>query len=363
MKLKNILPFGLFLLAVCLSSCSSDKSSKKSKEKSYLPVARGEANVILVVMDTADWDGQIGNTLRDVFSEYVPGLPQAEPYFKIRNINPNKLNSILKSAKNMIFLTTLDNKSSQSRKMMENFTDESLKKIASDTSLFMRPQKNQFAKGQEILHLFGQTKGQLVQHLRQNKMRLRNYFLDVENKRVAQGIFKVREKALEQNIAETHGFKFNIPLGYDMSKNLKDFVWVRFLDPEFEKNIFVHYRPYNTKVPFDDPLTFRESITSTYMRDVEKPEIYMTLQGEDGEYQQVEEVNFKGKYAKESRGLWMLSNISAGGPYVSYVFVDESQKRIYYLEGYVYAPAGDKRLLMQEIEIILQSFVSGEDLK
>jgi len=89
----------------------------------------------------------------------------------------------------------------------------------------------------------------------------------------------------------------------------------------------------------------------------------MTLQGDRDEYQQVKEVNFKGKYAKEIRGLWMLNDISSGGPFLSYTFVDESQKRIYYIEGYVYAPADDKRIPMQEMEIILKSFVSGTDLK
>ena len=96
------------------------------------------------------------------------------------------------------------------------------------------------------------------------------------------------------------------------------------------------------------------------MRDIQKPEIYMTTQSERAN---IREVSFQGKYAKECRALWKLSDISSGGPFVSYVFVDESQKRIYYLEGYVYAPGEDKRTFMQEVEVILQSYQSGEKLK
>ncbi|MFY0626060.1 MAG: DUF4837 family protein [Reichenbachiella sp.] len=361
MRLKHIYSIGFFLFLGLITSCSSDKPSVP-KDKTYLPIARGEANVILVIMDTADWTSEIGLTLKDIFSEFVPGLPQSEPYFKIRNINPLKLNSVLKSAKNMIYLSTIDNKSSQGRKMMEFFTDKSLKKITEDSSLFMRPQSDMYAKGQEILHLFGQNKNQLLSHLKQNKLRLRNYFLSKENARVAKNIFKVREKGIEKKLAETHGFKFNIPYGYDLAKDLRDFVWVRTIDPDFEKNIFVHYAPYNSKEPFNDVLAFREKITSTYMRDIEKPEIYMTLQGDGNEYQQVKEMSFNDKYSKEARGLWMLNDISSGGPYISYTFVDESQKRLYYLEGYVYAPGGNKRVHMQEIEIILQSFLSGKEI-
>ena len=86
----------------------------------------------------------------------------------------------------------------------------------------------------------------------------------------------------------------------------------------------------------------------------------MTLQNG---YEEITEVNFKGRYAKQTRGLWKLSDISGGGPFVSYLFVDESQRRMYYLEGYVYAPSKDKREFMQEVEAIVNSFKSGEELK
>lgn len=351
---------GLFLTLslITIASCAPDQNGNGSK--AHLPVARGEANAVLAVMDTTQWNGPVGEALRDIFSEYVPGLPQDEPYFKLRNINPLKMNNILKTAKSMIFVSTMDNRGAQSRAMQNYFTASSLEKIKNDTSLYRLTQKNQFARGQEIVHLFGQTEKQLIAHLKRDRDILRNYFLNIENQRISKAIFKVREKQIEKTLRETHGFDVKIPYGYDLAKNQRDFIWVRLLDPEYEKNIFVHYRPFNSKDPFDDVLAFREEITSSYMRDIQKPEIYMTLQNEN---MNIREVNFKGKYAKESRGLWKLSDISGGGPFVSYVFVDESQKRLYYLEGYVYAPSKDKREFMQEIEVIVNTFRSGEDLK
>ena len=355
-NIQNLLVSTLFILLV---ACSSEQS-ENGGGKSHLPVARGEANAILCVMDTSQWNGPIGEALRAIFSEYVPGLPQDEPYFKLRNINPLKMNNILKTGKSMIFVSTMDNQGAQSRAMQNYFTSSSLEKILQDTALYRLPQKNQFARGQEILHLFGQTEEQLIHHLKRDKSLLRSYFSTIENDRIGKALFKVREKQIEKTLRETHGFDIQVPYGYDLAKNQRDFIWIRLLDPEFEKDIFVHYRPYNSKDPFEDVLAFREEITSSYMRDIQKPEIFMTLQNEN---MNIKEVNFKGKYAKEVRGLWKLSDISSGGPFVSYVFVDESQKRLYYLEGYVYAPSKDKREFMQEIEVILNSFRSGEELK
>lgn len=359
MTLRNTHYLLIFLISFLTVSCSSD-TAKNGGSKSHLPVARGEANAILCVMDTTQWNGPVGEALRDIFSDYVPGLPQDEPYFKLRNINPLKMNNILKTGKSMIFVSTMDNQGAQSRAMQNYFTSSSLEKILSDTALYRLPQKNQFARGQEILHLFGQTEQQLIAHLKRDKEVLRNYFLTIENERISKAVFKVREKQIEKTLRETHGFDVQVPYGYDLAKNQRDFIWIRLLDPEYEKNIFVHYRPFNSRDPFEDVLAFREEITSSYMRDVQKPDIFMTLQNEN---MNIREVNFKGKYAKELRGLWKLSDISGGGPFVSYVFVDESQKRLYYLEGYVYAPSKDKREFMQEIEVIINTFRSGEELK
>ncbi|MEO9965997.1 MAG: DUF4837 family protein [Reichenbachiella sp.] len=358
MNLTHLRIKAILLLLVFISVTSCDSVTENNGSKSHLPVALGESNAVLAVMDTTQWNGPLGEALREIFSTYVPGLPQDEPYFKLRNINPLKMNSILKTAKSMIFVSTLDNNGAQSRAMQNYFTTSSLEKILDDSSVYRLAQKNQFARGQEIVHLFGQTEDQLITHLKRDKELIRNYFLNIENKRISQSIFKVREKQIEKTLRETHGFDIQVPYGYDLAKSQRDFVWIRLLDPEYEKNVFVHFRPFNTKEPFDDVLTYREELTSSYLRDIQKPDIYMTLQNEN---KNVREVNFHGKYALETRALWKLSDISAGGPLLSYLFVDESQQRLYYLEGYVYAPSKDKRALMQEMEVILNTFRSGED--
>ncbi|MGL1887200.1 MAG: DUF4837 family protein [Reichenbachiella sp.] len=352
-----------FIVLVCFSffigSCGSDGNKKDVKSedaKAYLPKSAGAPNAIMVVMDTSKWNHKIGDALREVFSEYVEGLPREEPYFKIRNVNPYKFNSIIKRSSNVVMLYTLDDRSRQGWQMRKFFTDESLKKIAGDSSLFMLPQKNVYAKGQEVLHLFGQTEDQLIAKLRANKDRIRNHFIKIENDRISKSVLRVREKTIEKKLATDYDFTIKVPYGYDISKALKDFVWIRQLDPQIEKNIFIHFKPFDSEEVFDDVLAYRESITDVYMRDIEKPDIYMTLQDTMAV---IREVNYNGLYAKQTRGLWKLSDISGGGPFVSYVFVDEKQKRVYYLEGYVYAPSKDKRALMQEMEVILSTFKSS----
>ena len=70
----------------------------------------------------------------------------------------------------------------------------------------------------------------------------------------------------------------------------------------------------------------------------------------------LKKTQFKGRYAIESRGLWKINDNSLGGPYVSYTFVSEKEKLIYYIEGFVAAPGKKKRVLLQEVDAILSTF-------
>jgi hypothetical protein len=74
------------------------------------------------------------------------------------------------------------------------------------------------------------------------------------------------------------------------------------------------------------------------------------------------ETNFLGKYAIMTQGLWRMSDASMGGPYVNYTFYDEATKRIYMLDGSVFAPKYHKKGLIQSADVTLQSFKTKAEL-
>ena len=63
---------------------------------------------------------------------------------------------------------------------------------------------------------------------------------------------------------------------------------------------------------FSNIRAHRESITSTWLRDSEKPELYLSTQLELPVSS--EPFLFHGQYAVRSCGLWKLSDHSIGGP-------------------------------------------------
>ena len=60
-------------------------------------------------------------------------------------------------------------------------------------------------------------------------------------------------------------------------------------------------------------------------------------------------------YAVEMRGLWKTNNITMGGSFISYTIVDQAKNRLYYIEGFVYAPGLNKREFLRELEAVIRT--------
>lgn len=343
----------------------------ENTSQSTLPQARGTNDEVLLVMDSTAWAGELGDELRLTFREAMPGLPQPEPYFDLRYVDPFKLNSVLRSAKNILFVTTLDNKTSAGRRMQSYFTEESIKRIREDTDLYMFERQDEFARGQEIYHLFGNTEAELIDNIQENRLKIRQRLENVLLDRITQGLYKGNEqRSVGKYLLENYGFSLRVPFGYDvvpLADSAKDFVWLRQLG-EIDKNIVVTFKDYTSEDAFapESILAFREKQLGHYIAD--DPTAYMTVQrvvprGEGVEPDTItlveyDTVTFQGNFAVETRGLWRMSNDSMGGGFLGYTFVDEAQDRLYYIEGYVYSPGEKKRPSIRELEAILRTFAT-----
>jgi hypothetical protein len=304
----------------------------------------------------------VGDALRDIFLEPIPGLPQEEAYFNPRFVRPQDLNSVLKLVKNLVYVATLDDKTPGGQILLRNFTKNSIERIKKDPSLFMFSKSDQFARGQEVLHLFGNNDQELVENLYENEEKLREHFLKLERKRLRSSLFKTRErKKLENVIRKKHDFHIRIPYEYELAKQQDNFVWLRHYDQVVDKNIYIFYKNYESEDVFqaEEIVDLRNEIGQTYLKDVEKPDIYMTT--EERFLPETQEVNFNGKYAIQSRSLWKLSDLSRGGPFLSYIFVDEELNRLYYIEGYIDSPGVDKRDNIIELNALLHTFLTKNE--
>lgn len=347
----------IFITAGLVHGC---RPAAEKVKKDFMPAARGEVDEIILVIDSAQWKSQLGEEIKNVYQDYLKVLNQDEFEFSLNRVSPIKFNSVLQNAKNLILAMTLDSKSRESRSVREFFTDNSLKMIQRDSSLYYTVRKDEFAKGQVVLYLFGQNEGQLARKIKKNKEVLKALFASEVAKRAKENVLSKTKGNLMKAVTENHGYRISIPFGYDLAKDLKDFIWLRKLEAQAEHNVFVYEKPYNDPVFYQKIDELRDNVTGMFLRDSEKPAIYIERQEIVPTY--TKRVDFNGKFAVEARGLWKISDNSGGGPYVSYTFVDEPAQKLYYIEGYVYSPGEKKKKLIREVDAILNSFKTPTEL-
>lgn len=351
----------ILLSSVYLFSCDLEETAQQYEN---LPKANGIPGEIFVVMDSAAWEGQVGMEIRSIFGEVVPTIPREEPQFKLNYFSPKNFQGFLKKQKNIMFVTVLGDKSTGNRRLKSYFTNESLKMIEDDPSLFMYSKQDEFARGQEVLHLFGETSEVLVENLSRNKQKLLNHFKKIEEDRIYRGFYSVQyEKGISSHIEKKLGCELKVPLGFEIGLEDEKFIWLRSFSPDIDKSIFISYVDYTSEDMFslDSLLKLRTELSKPYiLYKPEDPDSYLLTETENFDVFR-EEINFKGLFAVELRGLWKLNKYYMGGPFISYAMVDESTNRLYYIEAFLYSPGKPQRDIMRELETILKTFkVAGK---
>jgi hypothetical protein len=337
-----------------------------NKENSdYLPKANGKPGEIVLIVDSMDWKGPLGTELRNIFHATVPGLPQDEPMFSTIYIHPEKNLKLLTQLRNLVYVFTLDQNTRGSRTIRETISPETIKRIKEDTSFFMSSIKDEFAKGQEVLYLFGDTEENLIEHLKKNRQNIIDHFNLLERARLEKSLFtKKSTEGVAAFLRREQKIDIRIPVGYKLANRQKDFIWLRQIDPDKDRDIFITWKPYESEYQFlPDSLTaWRDAVAKKYLfEDPKNPISYLVVEREDAELL-TRQVNFNNHFAMEVRGLWRTNNRTMGGPFLGYAIADQEQGLLYYIEGFAFAPGKDKREFMRELETILWSFRTSADL-
>jgi hypothetical protein len=347
----------LILFSIGLLACSESDLNNR-----LLTKAAGKPGEIILVMDSLQWQGELGTVLRKTLNIEVPGLGRPEPLFYVHYVEPTLFNSVLNKTKNIILVATLDSKT-KGGQVVKNFMTPNY--IQDNPDKFIISQKDIYASGQEVLYLFSGTEQELVARINKNRALIRNFFNQKEKERLLASMFVAKEKTgISNRMLKEHGFMLRIPNGYRLEANEADFVWYR-SPGAIDKNIFVYYTTYNSDKAFENKniIALRNRITGQYIfEDPEDPQSFIIADTVNipTVYRSVK---FNKKYSKEIRGIWKANNLSMGGPFMAYIFVDETNDRLYYIEGFIVAPGKNKREPMRELEAILSTFKTASELK
>ena len=359
MRVVSIL---LISLIVFVSCTPSEKTRVEN-----LPGATGKPGDMIIIMDSIQWKGELGNQLRKIFKPEVPGLPRDEPLFDVIYVYPRKGYTLLTQIRNLVFVFTLDQNTAGSKIMKETFTEETLQKIKNDTSFFLVTRKDEYSRGQEVMYLFGDTQENLIRHLQKNSGSIQDYFNNVEKRRMLSSLNRTTStKGVTEFLRKEEDIELRVPFGFKLADKQKDFVWLRQMDARVDKNVFISWKPYEREYQLlpDSIVYWRDEITRKYLfEDPDNPESYLVTELQvPFKPLEVKQVNFNKRFAMELRGLWKTNTQTMGGPFISYTFVDQKKQRLYYIEGFCFSPGQDQRETIRELEAILWTFKSADDL-
>jgi hypothetical protein len=354
MKFKKMVLVMILIITIAgLWSCADNEGSKNSTK----PKARGAIGEIILAIDSTKWEGQVGQSLREVFQEDVSGLIRDESMFDIRKVDPRGMTRILKMATNIIYVTTFDDKKSASQNINALFTKAAKEKAANDPSLYMLRNADEFAVGQEVVYLFGNNEAELIQNIKANKNKLQNLFQVRERGRLQKALLN-RKNSTAKVSGENLGLSINVPASYQIVKAENNFIWLRQPTPRSDRpdiSLFFYETDYVSEeqtFPLEI-LELRERITKQHIfGDPSNRNSYLIT---ERVYPMPVFSNFKinDNFAVEIRGGWKTNNLSMGGSFLSYLIVDDKKGKLYYMEGFVYYPNEAHREPIREIETIL----------
>jgi hypothetical protein len=321
---------GLFILMLLISITSCEQNNRSDKMRSI-----GNTSEILVVVENEQqWEGNIGNAIRESLGREQYGLNQAEPLFHLAHISKNAFSDLMKKHRNLL-IVEIDQQAPKAK--IESVEDE-------------------WSKPQQVIRITSPNSSEFVEVFNRNVATLEKKFSKTERDRILSVLRTSSNNKVTKKVRKQYGFKMTIPRDYMISKNEPGFMWIRKETVRSGQGMIIMSEPYLDTAQFS-----KRSVIARANRYMQQ---YVPGPA-DGSYMKIDEEwvpassrpvdDFPLEFAIETRGLWKVENDFMGGPFVSYSFVSPRDSQIFTIIGYVYNPNKKKRDLLRQMESMIYS--------
>ncbi|GIV60269.1 DUF4837 family protein [Rhodocaloribacter litoris] len=335
------------------------------------PEATGPEGVITVVIDSTHWKGAVGEALREELGRWIGTLPVPERLFRLEAtpLLSQQVFETVRKKKNVVFVAPLSDTTGVARFLRSRLAEEAEAAVTAGQRAVI-PRRDLWRRHQMVVYLVAATPEDLVQTIRERGDDLRYTFNTITRERMTRSMFeKGRQTDLEARIMERHGFAVNVQHDYFIAIDTTNFIWLRRVVSEDSwRSVFIYYEDRGNPAVLSPEWIYatRDSLTRQY------------IQGNLGGYVAIdyrrpletENINFLDRFGYETRGLWHMIGrdesgktieFGMGGPFLTYTFYDQTQGRLYMIDGMVFAPNFDKREFLRQIEVIAHTFRTREE--
>ena len=347
-------------VALLLAACEAPAPPK--------PNAIGDPGEIIVVADSATWDGPVGDALRATLGASVaPPLGGLGDFRLTRHDLTNEAFRFLRTNKNLIFAAALDDTSDVARFLTARLDSSGAAMIREGRGTSVIPREDIWARGQIVVMAAAADDATLAEAILARADTLHAAFTAQALRYTKIDMFgRGRQSRIEEDLLLAHGFAVNVQHDYFFSHDTTlvvdghagHFVRLRRVLSDTWRDFFVYYEDLPSGI-----------IDTNHVEHVTDVALETFVRGQyDSAYVALDRrrpirtdtVLIGGRAAMQTRGLWRMTADLMGGPFVRYTFYDTAQQRLYIFFGMIYAPQhrfrGQKREFLRQIEVIARTF-------
>ncbi len=312
----------------------------KSKNKTMLPNVSGKAGEVLVVIERAEWEADLGVAIRECLAADTPYLAQREPLFALSNVPPGSFSSMLKMHRNLL-LVNINPQNATNGVVYKN---------------------NVWARPQAVVQVNAADAAEALSLFNESSVMIAEFFEQTERDRIIANAKLYEESALRDPVQKVTGGILHFPSGYRCRKYTDDFVWIADEKQYTNQTVLVY------KYPVTGPDVFTLENIIRQRNEIMQANVpgmfegsYMTTS--TAQEPTTRSLRYHGRDFMETRGFWEVHGDFMGGPFVSHSFYSQDGKDIIVLEAFVFAPRYDKRQYLRQAESLLYSFEWKKDEK
>lgn len=344
---------GLGILCLVLHSCVLEDKETLSDS------AMGEAGDVAIFSDEAGWN-DYGDLVDSVFMKRLPGMPNHEPYFRVRRCNETMFSGLYKKNYNLLILIHGENWPTL-KSLFSTGTQEHIRTILAGDEIKLLVDEDKWARPQVVHYIIAPRLFQLKNELRSNGEFYLYRLLDAERKATVSSLIHQREKfdTFYNNRLEERGYAIRKTDQYRLSVLSDSFIGLsRYIADRFQGS-YLFAEDYIDQGQFSTEYIVQKhnQILGKHVQGSDHPDglpTYMAIDEKVPLGRRVMKLN--GRYAVETRGWWEMVNEFKGGPFVSYTIHCPEINKVVTIEGVVFAPGRGKAKMLRQLELILSTF-------
>ncbi len=331
--MKRILLNIFAFVAVCMSVVGCKSFTQLSSGET----ATGHPYEMVLICGQAEWQSELGDTLRSVFKQPVKEIVQYEPMYNVIRIMPNNFKSLTKKHRNIVSV------------IVDESISEPEIKVEYDVT----------AQPQVFVTVKGHDNASAAKFVSANRENLQYVLEKAERDRSINYSRQYYSSAMYDLLKQTCGVEMYIPDNYKIRTTSDDMVWISQEYPASSKGFFIYKYPYEGKqsLTAEALVKARNHFASRIPGPVDGS--YMITVDKISDDKGLEYVPYQPDYRTirigerpwiEMVGLWDVENYFMGGPFVSYTTVNQATQEVITLDCYIYSPKDEKRNMMRDLQ-------------